>query len=75
MNRAEVHTGEGAWQVLPGFSGVEEHGMSDMGNRRQPGRPGDVPQGRGESPTSDNKARRVNASSGVGWLRNTGEGG
>ena len=47
VNYAEVNTGEGAWQVLPGFSGVEEHGMSDMGNRRQTGRPGGVLQGGG----------------------------
>ena len=29
LTMTEVNTGEDAWQVLPGFSGVEEHGMSD----------------------------------------------
>jgi len=35
---AEINTEEGEWQVLLCISGVEEHGMLDSGNKRQPGR-------------------------------------
>ena len=39
MNVSEVNTGEGVWQVFLCFLGVGEHGMLDIGNRRQPGIP------------------------------------
>jgi hypothetical protein len=34
VNYAEVTTGESKWQVLLCISGVEEHGMLDIGNKR-----------------------------------------
>jgi len=39
VNYTEINMGEGNWQVLIRSPGVEEHGMLDIGNRRQPGRP------------------------------------
>jgi len=39
VNNTEINMGEGDWQVLTRFPGVIEHGMLDIGNRRQPGRP------------------------------------
>ena len=58
---AEINTEEGEWQVLLCISGVEEHGMLDIGNRRQPGRTYPVSKGT-ECRTNDSKARKTKAS-------------